>query len=209
MAMIHEKIVAILKDAGAVAKDQQNKEQKFTYRGIDQVVQHVNPLLKQHGVVIIPTKIVTLDSERFENVNKKIVTDTNLVVEYTWFAEDGSSITTEVAGSGRDFADKATAKAGSVALRTLLLQALMLPTGDTDPDAESIEVDAQASAPAPRVDTVATVKGQIAQLLGGGSKAEITAKGDEFFSPEESGSWANNLTELVKWKTHLQTGIVD
>jgi len=205
--MIHEKIVAILKDAGAVAKDQQNKDQKFAYRGIDQVVQHVNPLLKQHGVVIIPTKIVTLDSERFENVNKKIVTDTNIVVEYTWFAEDGSSITTEVAGSGRDFADKATAKAGSVALRTLLLQALMLPTGDTDPDAEHIEVDAQTSAPTvPKAETTATVKADITQLLDTRDAATIKLKGNEFFGTEDANGWSNDLTALTKWRTHLTTG---
>lgn len=210
MALIHEKIVAILKDAGAVAKDQKNVEQKFSYRGIDQVVQAVNPLLKKHGVAILPTKIRSLNNERFENANKKIVTDVQVIVEYTWIAEDGSEFVTEVSGSGRDFADKAVSKATSVAFRTLLLQSLALPTGDPDPDSESIEVDAKTSdAPtAPRKETVNDVKADIATLLGTRAPVEIVAAGNAFFKTEDANGWKSDFAKLSDWRDHLTTGEV-
>lgn len=213
MALIHEKIIALLADAGAVAKDQENKEQKFSYRGVDQVVNAINPLLKKHRVAVLPTKITKLISERFENANKKIVTDAVCVIEYTWIAEDGSEFKTEVQGQGRDFADKAVAKASSVAFRTLLLQSLALPTGDKDPDSESIEVstaapakptalaDAQKSLDALKVEiaNLLVEKGVVASV---GDSAGIQAAGTDFFSGRPG--WSNAEPALVKWRDALK-----
>jgi len=51
----------------------------------------------------------------------------------------GDRLEATVAGEAMDAGDKATAKAMSVAFRIVLLQALALPTDDTDPDATSYE----------------------------------------------------------------------
>lgn len=144
--LIYKKIAAVMAEVGAVAKNEKNVEQKFNYRGVDAVVNAVNPVLKKHGV-FISHRVNKHVTERYENANKKIVTDAQVEIEYTWWAEDGSSLSTSVAAEARDFADKATAKAMSVAFRTHLLQMLALPTDDRDPDSESLEVTVADKAP--------------------------------------------------------------
>jgi len=179
--LIFKKIIDILVDAQAVGKDQVNKDQGFKFRGIDQVVNAINPLLKKHRVAVLPTRIQQINVERFENANKKIVTDAVTVVEFTWIAEDGSTFKTEVTGQGRDFADKAVAKSNSVAFRTLLLQSLALPTDDADPDSESIEITAGSSAQKPAEpkpvasNDVAGLKNAIKGFVGSPYGADIKA----------------------------------
>src|SRR5699024_6816492 len=53
---------------------------------------------------------------------------------YTFYAQDGSSLSTQVASESFDSGDKATPKAMSVAFRIALLQAFALPTDEADPD---------------------------------------------------------------------------
>jgi hypothetical protein len=208
MALIHEKIIALLESASAVAKDQRNVEQNFNYRGIDAVVNAVSPLFKEHGVAVLPTKILEHDIQRFENKTGKLVTDTKLTIEYTWIAEDGSTFVTEVAGYGRDYADKGTAKAASVAFRTLLLQSLALPTDDKDPDAESIEVERAVpvgNAPAAPAETISAVKGEIAKLLGTTDVKVIREKGSEFFKGHANEkNWPDTLSALQEWRDSLK-----
>jgi hypothetical protein len=51
----------------------------------------------------------------------------------------GDTLTLQTMGEALDLADKATTKAQSVALRTLLLSSGLTPTHDADPDSERIE----------------------------------------------------------------------
>jgi len=67
-----------------------------------------------------------------------------LVVEYTITGPAGDTMTAAAAGQASDSGDKAVPKAMSVAYRTVLLQALCVPTGDPDPDSQ---VHERASAP--------------------------------------------------------------
>lgn len=219
--LIAGKIVAILRDASAVAKDQVNKDQGFNFRGVDAVVNAVSPLLKKHGVVVMPIRVDELGGgiERFENANKKIVTDANLAVTYRWIAEDGSYLDTQTVGAGRDFADKAVAKAMSVAFRTLLLQSLALPTDDRDPDSESIEVEAPAAAPVaasgPSVaDLQSKIKGWVsAQSVTNAatgevapvSAAEIDAVGRRIAGVKDS-TWKTNGSVLAKVIAAVEAG---
>ena len=52
--LIHEKISAIMSEIGAIGKDQTNKSQGFKYRGIDDVMNALQPLLVKHGVFVVP-----------------------------------------------------------------------------------------------------------------------------------------------------------
>lgn len=220
--LIHGKIIDILVDAGAVAKDQENKEQKFKFRGIDQVVNAINPLLKKHRVAVLPTKVHQVNVERFENANKKIVTDAVTVVEYTWIAEDGSTFVTEVTGQGRDFADKAVAKSNSVAFRTLLLQSLALPTDDADPDSESIEIDVAANtapkAPAPKpvaANDLAGLKNAVKSYEGspyGDTLKDVLNSGTTLLKKKHPGEvkqqadWTDNAVYLKEVIDYFKTG---
>jgi ribosomal protein L31E len=207
MALIHEKIVEVLTAVGAVGKNEENKEQKFSYRGVDSVVNAVNPHLKAAGV-FIAHEVLSHDLDRFENANKKIVTNVKVRVKYTWYAADGTFVENVAIGEGRDFADKASAKAMSVAFRTHLLQLLALPTNDRDPDAESIEMDAaptQAPA-APKAHTVADLQKQVRDIianpdLAGYDSDTINALGATFSGGKPGNVWnkdAKVLTQIIE-----------
>lgn len=124
-----ELIARVMRDVRSVQKADTNSHFGFKFRGIDTVLEHVAPALREHGVVIIPE----LRSQTFETIGK----NNRVVVEvaYTFHGPKGDSITAVVPGEAMDAQDKGSSKAMSVAFRTALIQALAIPTGERDPHA--------------------------------------------------------------------------
>lgn len=136
---IYSLMSKVMEDVGAVKKGDRNDHQKFNFRGIDAVVNAVSPALRSHGVVVTP-HVIDYQYETVQVGNPpKNMASVRVLVRYTFHAPDGSMIETVTPGESFDSGDKATAKAMSVAFRTCLIQALCLPTDETDPDAESYE----------------------------------------------------------------------
>jgi len=52
--MIYKKMSDVMKDVGAIGKDQKNTQQGFKFRGIDQFVNALYPALTKHGVFMSP-----------------------------------------------------------------------------------------------------------------------------------------------------------
>ncbi len=143
---INAAILAVMKEVGAIAKTEKNKQQGFDYRGIDRVYNRLHPLMIEHGIF---TTSKILETERHERQTKAGGTMSIVVlrVEYTFRAEDGSSVTTEVQGEGMDVADKASNKAMAVAHKYALFQIFMIPTEEMiDPDSESPGVETEEDA---------------------------------------------------------------
>jgi hypothetical protein len=142
MSAIYGALVQVMKDVGAVKKGDRNTAQNYSFRGVDAVVNAVYPALLAHGVTVHPN-VRSFDYgtvETGQGDRRKPMGHARVVVEYTFTAaEDGSSVVASAAGEAFDSGDKATPKAMSVALRTALLQSLMLPTDDPEPDASSYE----------------------------------------------------------------------
>lgn len=111
---------------------------RYNFRGIDRTVNAFAPVLRRHGVLVIPTEVRSSHRD-FTNSNKKIQRECTVVVTWTIYGPQGDSFTAQTAGEALDSADKGTAKAQSVALRVLLLTAGMVPTGDPDPDSVYID----------------------------------------------------------------------
>ena len=151
-----EALSAVMEDVRAVGKGDRNPEFGYMFRGIDAVMNIVGPALRKHGVIVLP-----LGGEaHYRDVQTskgKPSRECTVKWRYRWYGPAGDFIDTEVPGESMDQGDKGTAKAMSVAFRTLLLHALCIPTGDTDPDAESYE---RAEAP----ETAPSLRGRIAQL---------------------------------------------
>lgn len=151
---IYPALVAVMEQVGAVKKNDRNDHAHFMFRGVDAVVNAVYPALVAHGVVVTPN-VRTYDYGTVDvgqGDRRKPMGHARVVVEYTFTScEDGSAITASAAGEAFDSGDKATPKAMSVALRTALLQSLMLPTDDPEPDAYSYE-RAAAAPPDPIVE---------------------------------------------------------
>ena len=52
---IHPAMVAAMRDIDAIAKEQRNDQQGFVFRGIDDVINAVGPVLRTHGIFMLPT----------------------------------------------------------------------------------------------------------------------------------------------------------
>jgi len=134
-------LAAVMDDVKAVAKRDRNEHQRFMFRGIDAVVNAVAPLLRKHRVVVVPV-VRDVAYDRVTTTNDKPATACRVLVDYVFHGPAGDQLTTTVIGEAWDHGDKAAPKAMSVAFRTALLQALALPTDESDPDAATYEQQA-------------------------------------------------------------------
>ena len=151
---IYETISAVMAEVGAIGKDSKNQAQGFMFRGIDAVMNALNPAFEKYHLFVVPEVLEQHREERQsikpeydyktkEKIGEKV---TNLIysiikVKYTFYAEDGSSISAVVIGEGMDSGDKATNKAMSIAFKYACFQVFCIPTEEMkDPDAESHEV---------------------------------------------------------------------
>lgn len=130
---VHEAIVKIREEVGAVRKDGRNTQQNFNFRGVDAVVNALAAAMSKHGVMVYPSKVEHRDGSKPLS-GGKIATSPVVVVDYTFVGPEGDTFVAQVPAESFDLGDKATAKAMSVAYRTCLLQTFTLPTDDPDPD---------------------------------------------------------------------------
>lgn len=140
---IFESINKVMDEIGAIGKNTKNQQQGFMYRGIDAVMNALNPALVKHKVFVVPE---VLEQTREERTNAKGTTllYSIIKVKYTFYAEDGSSVCATVIGEGMDSGDKATNKAMSIAFKYACFQVFCIPTEEmVDPDAEVHEVESK------------------------------------------------------------------
>ena len=145
MAKIQQSLIEVMKEVGAVGKNDRNTAQGFAFRGIDAVINAVSPAFQKHGVIVVPT-VVDKETSMIESAKGKAMTHVQLKVAYTFYGTEGDFVSATVYSEAMDYGDKATAKAMSVALRTALLQTLALPTDEPDPDSQSYERSSNAIA---------------------------------------------------------------
>lgn len=137
---IYETIAAVMGEIGAVGKNSKNQQQGFMFRGIDAVMNALSPALIKYKLFVVPE---ILEQTREERLNSKGTTLIYSIckIKYTFYAEDGSSVSAVVIGEGMDTGDKATNKAMSIAFKYACFQVFCIPTEEMiDPDAEVHEV---------------------------------------------------------------------
>lgn len=133
---IHETIPAVMAEIGAIGKDSWNK-QGFSYRGIDAVMNALNPAMTKYKMFAVPKVLDHKREERHAAKGGNLIYSI-ITVEYTFYAEDGSSVSAIVIGEGMDSGDKATNKAMSAAFKYACFQTFCIPTEEMkDPDAET------------------------------------------------------------------------
>lgn len=129
--LIYSKMLAIKKELGYVGKDQKNSGQGYSFRGIDQFLNTLKPLLDKHGVGIIPEVLQNSEAKFITNEKTgRTQKNTSIVMKYSFFAEDGSMVSATVPAEGVDPGDKGTNKALSAALKYCLIQTFAVPTED-------------------------------------------------------------------------------
>jgi len=123
-----------------ISKSRTNEQQRYKFRGIDEVYGALAPLLPQHGLIVVPR---ILDRQSVDRVSKSGTAQFYVTVcaEFDFIAvSDGSKVTARTYGEAQDSGDKATNKAMSAAYKYAAFQTFCIPTeGDNDADATTPE----------------------------------------------------------------------
>ena len=122
-------------------KTQQGGGASFAFRGIDDVLNALSPLLAEHKLCIFP-RVTNRASVERQTKSGGALFYTTVNAEFDFVsAVDGSKHTAATIGEAMDSGDKATNKAMSAAYKYALLQTFAIPTeGDNDADATTHEV---------------------------------------------------------------------
>ena len=127
----------VMADVQSIAKKDQRNDVggRYNFRGVDAVVNAVGPALRRHGVLMLPTKILSLEQRESRTSGGKVMQDVTVTVQWTVIGPKADQLPLlESAGQATDTSDKGTAKAISVAQRVLLLTSLQIPTQSPDVD---------------------------------------------------------------------------
>lgn len=134
---IYAAICAVMNEVGVVGKDKKNAQQGFKYRGIDDVMNALSPALAKNHIFVVPEVLEQTREERQTKTGGSL-TYSILKIKYTFYAEDGSSVSSTVIGEGMDSGDKASNKSMSIAFKYACFQVFCIPTEEMkDPDGET------------------------------------------------------------------------
>ena len=82
---IFESINAVMEEIGAIGKTSQNKQQGFMFRGVDAVMNAINPALIKHKVFIVPEVLEQTREERTTQKGGALIYSI-CKIKYTFFA---------------------------------------------------------------------------------------------------------------------------
>lgn len=152
-AKVYAAISAVSKELAVegIAKLGRNKDQSYSFRGIDQVLASLAGLLPKHQLLILPRIVARSDGpERKTKGGAPIVTSVVSMAFDLVSVEDGSVHTVGTVGEAMDMADKATNKAMSAAYKYMAILTFCIPVvgigGDGDETTPELEGDAERKA---------------------------------------------------------------
>lgn len=148
----------ILKEIDPIKKERKNTTQGYNFRGVEDAMNMLSPILAKHGVFPRTKSIETI---RNDEVQSKLGTvGYHLVNRYTFafVAEDGSSVETMVDGESIDYGDKSSNKAYSTAFREALWKIFIVPFETDDIENHDHELKTSKPTVAPNNPAIATYK---------------------------------------------------
>jgi len=170
---IYPALINIQRDIDAIPKDNENKQQGFNFRGIDDFYNALHPIFAAHGVLTIPTVLETTFPEKWLNAKGNAVFCARVRVQYDFTAADGSKAPAIGVGEAYDFGDKALNKAMSMAHKYVLAQMFQIPTAQPDGDAYTYEQGTAATQAAPE------------DMFAGKSLDQLTILRDEYIEAKQ------------------------
>jgi hypothetical protein len=132
--LIYQKLIKVLQEVEAIGKNKKNQLQGYSFRGIDDMYNALHPLFSKHGI-FITSEVVGGEREERTSAKGGLLLYSVVDVKFTFYAEDGSSVSSTIKGEAMDSGDKATNKAISAALKYALMQMFLIPT-ESVPDAD-------------------------------------------------------------------------
>ncbi|PVC91438.1 hypothetical protein DBP19_16610 [Streptomyces sp. CS090A] len=134
---VFQVIHSVMKDVMPIGKDQENKQQNYSFRGVDDAMSAMAGPMRTHGCFIAPEVI-----EHHQRPRGDKGTHTNIRMLYRIFGPAGDCLAVTLPGEAMDQADKSTNKAMSAALKYMLFQVFMIPV-----DARSVDDSDQDTRP--------------------------------------------------------------
>lgn len=135
---VFQALSKVMGEVQHISKSSRNSTQNFNFRGIDAVLNACGPAFRKWGVIVVPIDVIE-EHENYTTKSGTAMKNVQLTVTFRFYGPQGDYMEAMARGEAADSGDKATPKAHSVALRTVLLQALCIPTDEPDPDADSHE----------------------------------------------------------------------
>lgn len=148
MVPVHVAWLRVRRDVGTVGKsdkhietDYKSKKQKVKYhfRGVDSALNAFGPATLRHGITVAAVDMTTTYRDT-KSSRGTPMRECTVVVTWQIIGPMGDSLPLlKSAGESLDSGDKGTAKAQSLALRALLFNTGMIPTGEQEPEAAHVE----------------------------------------------------------------------
>ncbi len=130
-----------------ISKSRKNEQQGFKFRGIDETLNALAPLLSSHGLVVLPRMLSRELTER-QSRNGGVLFSVVVDAEFDFVAvEDGSKHTVKTYGEAMDSGDKATNKAMSIAYKYAAFLAFCIPVEGMGADADTVVHDVAPTVP--------------------------------------------------------------
>jgi hypothetical protein len=126
---VFQVIHGVMRDVMPVAKGQENTQQNYKFRGVDDAMSAMAGPMRNHGCFIAPEL-----AEHHQRPRGDKGTHTVIKMRYRIYGPAGDCLLVTVPGEAMDTADKSTNKAMSAALKYMLFQVFMIPV-----DARSID----------------------------------------------------------------------
>lgn len=138
MSQIHSAVRGVMRDIAktGIAKLKKNTQQGYNFRGIEDAMNELNPLLVSNGITVTPSysELSIIDRVKGDPAEAKATRFATVKGAFRFEAEDGSHFVSECYGEAMDSGDKAVTKAQSVAFRTALFQEFVVPFMAMDPE---------------------------------------------------------------------------
>jgi hypothetical protein len=129
----------VMADMDAITKSKKSSGVSFAFRGIDDVMNALHPVLVRHGVFVTPI-LESMDNKVFEQdktnnqgavIGKRNMFQAILTCRFRFYTLDGSYVDSLVGAESSDYSDKSTQQALSYCFKAAMLQTFCIPTQDT------------------------------------------------------------------------------
>lgn len=171
MGALHEALAKAIADCGeGISKDR--KAQGYNFRGIDQALNFLNPVMARHGLALVPHAV--LDEQVIERTTKNggAMYFARAKVEFRLYHVSGDFLPVMVWTEAMDTSDKALNKVMSVAWKYAAIQTFCIPVEDVADesterqDMEPSRARERAPDPPPRDTTVPPTQFLLGDLTG-------------------------------------------
>lgn len=129
MGALHEALSKAIADCGeGVSKDK--KAQGYNFRGIDQVLNFLNPIMARHQLALVPHNIVDAEVIERQTRNGGAMYFARAKIMFRLYHASGEELPVMVWSEASDVSDKALNKVMSVAWKYAAIQTFCIPVED-------------------------------------------------------------------------------